>query len=193
MIGKSVNIQELYQIVQQTLKEGKQMARAAFIHHKHTLTSSKTTLKIRIRIFNAYVTSIFSYNSELWTLTKKMEQIDTFQRNLLRKMLNIKWPPKITNENVYNRTDQGKWSAKIRLRRLKWLDHLMRLPQESPARLALEEALRIVKRPQGRPKTTWISMMNDELKKTKIKFYIGSLHLVEETNNRKRWNCLFRL
>ncbi len=56
------------------IKRRKQLARAAFIHHKHTLTSSKTTLKIGIRIFNAYVTSIFSYNSQLWSLTKKMEQ-----------------------------------------------------------------------------------------------------------------------
>ncbi len=108
-------------------------------------------------------------------------------------MLNIKWPHKITNEDLYNRTNQEKWSAKIRLRRLKWLGHLMRLPEESPTRLALEEALRIVKRPQGRPKTTWISMMNGELKKINSKLYIGSLHLAEETNNRKRWNCLIKL
>ncbi len=176
------------------IKRRKQLARAVFIHHKHTLTSSKITLKIRIRIFNAYITSIFSYNSELWTFTKKMEQqIDTFQGNLLQKMLNIKWSHKIPNEDLYNRTNQEKWSAEIRLRRLKWFDHLMRLPEESPARLALEETLRIVNRPQGRPKTTRISMMNGELKKINSQFYIGSPHLAEETNNRKRWNCLFRL
>ena len=48
--------------------------------------TNKISLSTRIRAFNAYVTSIFLYNSELWTLTKNKEnKIDTFQRNLLRK------------------------------------------------------------------------------------------------------------
>ncbi len=90
------------------IKRRKQLARSPFIHHKHTLTSSKPTMKIRIRIFNAYITSTFSYNSELWTLTNKMEQqIDTFQRNILWKMLNIKWPHKITNK-IYITEQTGK-------------------------------------------------------------------------------------
>ena len=36
---------------------------------------------IRLRIFKAYVESIFLYNSELWTFTETLEdKIDSFQR-----------------------------------------------------------------------------------------------------------------
>ena len=54
-----------------------------------------------MRAFDAYISSIFLYNSELWTLTSSIEkQIDSFQRRLLRKnILNIKWPSVMNNEH----------------------------------------------------------------------------------------------
>ena len=60
-----------------------------------------------MRIFNVYVASIFFYNSELWTLTKKLEnKVDVFQRRLLRRILKIKYPKKISNENLYKKTGE---------------------------------------------------------------------------------------
>ena len=45
----------------------------------------------QIRTLDAYVGSIFLYNSELWTVTQDMEgQIDVLQRNFLRRTLGIK-------------------------------------------------------------------------------------------------------
>ena len=60
------------------IKRRKQLANAAFIQYKEILTSKKIELKIRLRLFNAYISSVFLYNSELWTLTKTQEnKIDT--------------------------------------------------------------------------------------------------------------------
>ena len=73
----------------------------AFRKKEKILKSNKISLSTRIRAFNAYVASIFLYNSELWTLTKiKEKKINTFQRNLLRKIMNIKWPQIMTNEEL---------------------------------------------------------------------------------------------
>eukprot|EP00923_Selenidium_pygospionis_P050565 GHVN01087397.1.p2 GENE.GHVN01087397.1~~GHVN01087397.1.p2 ORF type:complete len:100 (+),score=4.35 GHVN01087397.1:39-338(+) len=73
------------------IKRRKGQAMNAYRKKEKILKSKKICLSTRIRAFNAYVTSIFLYNSELWTLTKdKEKKIDTFQRNLLRKFLNIK-------------------------------------------------------------------------------------------------------
>ncbi len=111
------------------------------------------TVKI-IRTFNTYVASVFLYNSELWILTKKLENtVNTFQRRYLRKILGIHWPKKITNIELYTKTTTEEWSTNIQRRRLNWLCHLMRLHPETPARLALAEYLRKVKRPKGRPRT----------------------------------------
>ena len=130
----------------------------SFIQYRAILTSKTISLKTRMRILNAYITSIFMYNSEMWGLTAELcNKIDRFQRNILRKILMIKWPHKITNEDLYKRTKEVKWSAKIKTQRLRWVGHLMRLPEEMPARIALHEAPKPVRRPAGRPKHTWLA------------------------------------
>ena len=85
--------------------------------------------------------SVYLYNSELWTLNKTMnEKIDSFHRRLLRKVLNVKWPRIIRNNVLYEAAKVEKWSKIIKRRRLSWLGHLLRLDKQTPARLALKEA-----------------------------------------------------
>ena len=115
---------------------------------------------------------MFLYNSEFWTLTKKLEKtIDTSQHRHLRKILGINWQRNITNNELYARTKCEPWSKIMRERRLTWLGHLMRLHPETPARKALKEYLRKVKRPQGRPKTTWMQTVKQDLSNIGIKLY----------------------
>ena len=118
-----------------------------------------------MKAFDAYISSIFLYNSELWTLTSSIEkQINSFQRRLLRKnVLNIKWPTVMKNEDVYNQTKANKWSIVIKKRRMRWLGHVMRLPQQTPARKAIQYANEKYVKPRGRPPTTWLSMMKKQL------------------------------
>ena len=49
----------------------KQLSMAAFQKYKNILLSKKLSISTRMRIFNAYITSIFLYNSGLWTTTQK--------------------------------------------------------------------------------------------------------------------------
>jgi len=52
--------------------------------------NARLSTTTKLKIFNAYVSSIFLYNSELWSLNKSMEgAVDAFHRRLLRKMLNM--------------------------------------------------------------------------------------------------------
>ena len=59
-------------------------------------------------------------------------------------MLNIKYPKIITNAKLYHITKESEWSNIIKCRRLRWTGHLMRLPDKTPAKLALEESLKTV-------------------------------------------------
>jgi len=150
---------------EEDINRRKGLAIAAYNKLNHIFKNKKLTLKTKLRAFNTYVVSIFLYNSELWTLTKKLEEkIDCFQRSLLRRLLDIKWPKKITNVELYEQTQEKPWSIKIKKRRLLWFGHLLRLPEDTPARQALAEYQRPVKRPRGKPKTTWISAIQKELK-----------------------------
>ncbi len=126
----------------------------SYIQLKHPLTSTTITLKPRIRIFKAYVSSIFLYNSVVWTLTKALENsIDVFLSNLPRKILDIRWPYKISNKNLYKCTRQDPWSQNIKKGRLRWLGHLMRLHVESPAQQGLQDSMCLNKRHPGKSKT----------------------------------------
>ena len=83
----------------------KNLTYIAFNKYRQTLTCRNSPLYLRIRLFDVYVTSIFMYNSELWTLTKS-QQIDAFHRQLLRQLLNIHCQNIITNTDIYAMTRQ---------------------------------------------------------------------------------------
>ncbi len=53
-------------------------------------------------------------------------------------------------------------------KRLSFLGHVMRLDPETPARKSIEEFLRPIKRPQGRPKKTWMEIIRSDLKEVNI-------------------------
>ena len=59
---------------------------------------------------------------------------------MLRWMINIRWPKKISNEKLKKLVKYQEWSQKIEIRRLTWLGHLFRLPSECPAQIALKQA-----------------------------------------------------
>jgi|GEM_PF-4699558 len=178
---------------EEDINRRKQLAMTAFFKHKHILTSKKINLKTRMRLLDAYVTSIFMYNSELWTLTKKQEEmIDAFQRNILRKVMNVRWPYIITNEELHYRTEQNQWSDIIKERRLRWLGHLMRLPTETSAKVTLNECCKTHKRPPGCPKTTWISRTNKDLQEIDPSFKIGEAKIEEIAQDRSTWRLLTR-
>ena len=66
------------------------------------LKSKLVSESVRIRIFRAYIDSIFHYTSELWILTNTLERsIDSFHQRLLRKVIHVTWPRMITNEELY--------------------------------------------------------------------------------------------
>jgi len=77
------------------IKRRKILAQSAYNKLKDAFESKKVSVATKNRLLTSHVQSIFLYNSELWTITQKVESvIDVFQRNLLRQILKIKWPKK---------------------------------------------------------------------------------------------------
>ena len=73
----------------------------------------------------------------------------------------------------------------------------MRLHPETPARKALKEYLRKVKRPQGRPKTTWMQTIRQDLACVGIKLDLSKEaqtlnRLSELTQDRKNWRGIVK-
>ena len=156
------------------------------------------SIAIKIKTFNIYVRSVFLYNSELWTLTEKLEEsINVFQRRSLKKILGVYWPRKITNTEIYKRTKSIEWSKVVKRRRLSWLGHLLRLPVDTPARKALQEYIRPVKKKVGRPKTTWFRQIYDDLKGNVVNVnFKDEYTMIKDLDiickNRTVWNKIIR-
>ena len=103
------------------------------------LKSKLVSEPVRIRIFRAYIESIFLYNTKLWTLINTLERsIDSFHWRLLRKVIHVTWPRVITNEELYKCTKVTTWSLIICKRRLSWFGHLLQLLSETHAKRSLK-------------------------------------------------------
>lgn len=157
-------------------------------NHKHIYHSKLISLKLKIRHFNCFQESIFLYNCSLWTLTQTLSKsIDAFQRKQLRYALGIVYPKKISNNDLYTVTKAVPWSQTIKQRRLRLLGHICRLPEDTPARQALKEALAPTKRGRGRPKTTWLDLTKKDLIELGICPTADFNNIITLANDRDAW------
>ena len=76
---------------QNDIKTGKVFATNAANNLKHLFLNKDVTIDVKTKLFKSYITPIFLYNSELWTLTNNMQRkVDSFQRRIIRKfVLNV--------------------------------------------------------------------------------------------------------
>ena len=165
------------------------LANGAFNTVSTILKSKHISQNVKLRIFDAIIKSIFLYNCELWGTTKAMEQkIDSFQRRLLRNILNIHWTNNnwISNTELYTITSQTQWSTIVAHRRLRFFGHVSRLPDDAPAKLALAEALRYTKKPRGRPGTTLLGTIKNQLKNIQITKFNEAINLAQDRNEWRR-------
>ena len=143
--------------------------------------------------FNTYLSSIFLYNSKLWTLTETaLRNIDSFHRRVLRTyVLNTKYPEIVSNEEVYRITKQTPWSTIIKRRRLKWLGHAYRLPKNTPAAKALDYSNELYVKKRGRPRLTW----NTQCKKQLINLGhdVTTNELQELADNKSLWKDICKV
>ena len=131
---------------------------------KHIYKSKNLSIIQKIRYFKMFAGSIFVYHSELWTLTKTLsDSIDAFHSRELRYAIGIIYPHDISNAELYKLTKAEPWSKTIERRHHSWIGHLMRLDPEVSAIKALTEALKLSERKRGRPRTTWISKMQQDI------------------------------
>ena len=81
----------------------------------HIFKNNNISLNTKLKIFNTYCSTIFLYNSELWSLNKETtNEVDAFQRRMFRRYVICKqYPQIISNEDVYDITKQIIWSKII--------------------------------------------------------------------------------
>ena len=145
--------------------------------------SKNLTLHTKLRIFNANVKSVLLYGAETW-LTRRtlINHIQCFVNKCLRRILQIFWPNRITNEELWRRTNQEKVELTIKRRTWRWIGHTLRKPVEDITKQALEWNP-AGSRKRGRPKDTWRRHREKEMKNNNTSW--GQIKL--QAKNRTRW------
>lgn len=143
----------------------KMKALQAFSILKPVWKSRTLRTATKIRIFNSNVKSVLLYGCETWRETENtMKSIQVFVNKCLRNILNIRWPEKITNKKLWQRTKQQPIENTIRTRKWKWIGHTLRKNNKNTTKQALDWNPQ-GQRKRGRPKNTWRRGLNSELKR----------------------------
>ena len=152
------------------IRRRKQSAMTAYQRLKPVFQDRSLPPKQKAAIFTALISSIFLYNCEIWTMRENdNNEIDGYQRKILRWMLGIRWPAKLSDEEVYRRTGLTPWSTQITTRRLRWFGHANRLNPETPASRALNDTINTdTKKPRGGQRMTWMKCLQKDLNKANI-------------------------
>ena len=130
------------------------IAKSRFTQMYKVLTTRQISLELRHRLLVCYVFSVILYGCETWTLTKPlMEKIEACEMWFLRKMGNISYKQKITNDEVLRRLGTQRTLLKsIKTRKLSFFGHTKR--HNNIMKDILEGKLE-GRRPQGRPRAQW--------------------------------------
>lgn len=148
----------------------KQLAAAAFSKLRNIWRQDHNRISTArlIRLYEAYVTPILTYNACTWALTKaEMQRLDALRRRHFRSILGIRYPNTITNEGLYRRCKARQLDTIIREARWKMLGHTLRMDDEIPAKLAMIKYFAPTERGfQGRPRTTLPVLLNKDLADT---------------------------
>ena len=174
--------------------------------NKIWIRKDKISQKRKINLYRALVKSILLYNCGTWGVTKSEEEkMDAFHRKQLRRVMDIKYPTKISNKNLYSKTGEKPISDTMRTARWKLFGHILRRDNKIPANMAMElyfkEGIRGGKKFRGARRTTLPIVLNADLvriqhrdhnycKQIKLANTKDLREMQQLAVDRKFWRCL---
>uniref|UniRef100_A0A8D9EGU9 Craniofacial development protein 2 n=1 Tax=Cacopsylla melanoneura TaxID=428564 RepID=A0A8D9EGU9_9HEMI len=137
-------------------------ARRAFIQLNPIWKSAQLRRRTKLRIFQKNGKSILLYGCQTWKVTKTLTgKLQTFINSCLRRILNIRWPEKITNIELWNRCNEDQVEHVIRDRKYGWIGHTLRR-KDTISKEALDWNPQ-GRRGIGRPRQTWKRTVEREI------------------------------
>ena len=159
------------------------------------LCNRRIPLKSRANIYDACIRSVILYGAESWPLTQRLEKyIQSCDRRLLRYMSGVSLRDRVSSAEVAQGCGLREILMVVRVRRLQWFGHVKR--REEGEALSIVHRWQVEgRRPRGRPKKLWMSVIQEDMRKLGINEDLtGDRHgwreainrLNPETRNRRR-------
>ncbi|VDP60636.1 unnamed protein product [Schistosoma curassoni] len=108
-------------------------ARAVYLQLKDIWNSEQLSTNTKVNVINTNVKTVLLYGAETWRTTKAIiQKIQVFINSCPSKIIQICWPDTISNNQLWERTNQIEAEEEIRKKRCKWIGHTLR---NSPNRI----------------------------------------------------------
>ena len=161
------------------LNRRKALAWAAFWKLEKIWRNSSISLATKIRLFNTTCVTVLLYGCESWVLSVNMEnKINAFATSCYRIMLNIKRLDCVSNARIHVMTNTQPLINTVRQRQLRFLGHILRMPDDEPCRrYALFVPTHGRRRP-GRQRTSYISYIQKLLGDTENDLHADAIALL---------------
>ncbi len=116
--------------------------------------NSHLSIKVKVRVYEcSCVLSVLLYGSKTWPLYRREEhKLNAFHFRCLRQILGLSWQDRVPNTTVLKLTNSSDMYTVIRRRRLRWIGHVRRMPDERLPKSIFHGELAVGHRPRGRPK-----------------------------------------
>ena len=106
---------------------------------------------------------LYGIGSEVWNTTQaQMKRFEVLYQRCLRRILKIRWNYFVSNAEVLKRANIALVDVYIREARLRWLFHLVRMPEERVPNYLLDWIPMHGKRSRGRPRKNWLSCVLED-------------------------------
>ena len=164
--------------------------------HQLWIKGNKLKALKKIHLYKTLVKPILMYNCGTWALTQtEEEKLNAFHRKQLKRVLNIKYPTRITNKSLYKKCQEKPLSLQILSSRWSLFGHILRRDKDIPANKATRSYfIESGKKYKGRPKTTLPIVLNKDLALINHPIRLHSLEELEIitklAQDRQKWREL---
>ncbi len=142
------------------------------------------TLNTKVTVYRAICLSSLLYGCEAWTLYRRhLKLLEALHIKCLQKILGITWRDRIPHIDILQRTNSISVEATIAKHQLRWLGHVIRMPEERLPRKILYGQLHQARRNAGGPK----KRLKDHLKNTLKSCGIEPTRLEDLASERDVW------
>lgn len=126
-------------------------------------------LETIIKVYEAVCISTLLYGAETWTYCQcHLKQLQRFHVSCLQKMLGLTWRDRIPHIEIHDRTNTTSIEAMLARRQLRWLGHIIRMPEDRLPKHALYSQLQNCPRRPGGPKKRYKDQVKNTLKSCNI-------------------------
>ena len=88
-------------------------------------------LQTKIAVYRAVCVSTLLYGCESWTpYRRQIRALEAFHIRCLQRILRLTWKDKVTHNEILQRTNCDSIEAHIARRTLRWVGHVIRMPDE---------------------------------------------------------------